>query len=172
MDHEFDHATAERCMLCRAAGYVAAAVAVGLLTWLLLKWLPVWLAVILFLVLFGLGLAIVGRFCGDPATAGRLAAAERNGLAPVVPPPTTALGALVAHITGGADQTTFQPMNVNFGLFPPMEGIPEGGRKTRKLRKPALAERALADLAPWNRAMSVTPTDAPAAAQTAANAAE
>lgn len=88
--------------------------------------------------------------------AGRFAAADRLGNDLIAPPATTALGALVAHITGGADHTTFQPMNINFGLLPPIEGLPSGGRKTRKLRKPALAERALADLAPWNAATSGT----------------
>ncbi len=80
--------------------------------------------------------------------AGRFAAAERLGQAPVPPPRTTALGALLAHITGGAEAETFQPMNVNFGLFPP---LPEAGkgRKARAARKPALAERALADLDAW-----------------------
>jgi methylenetetrahydrofolate--tRNA-(uracil-5-)-methyltransferase len=81
--------------------------------------------------------------------AGRFAAAERLGR-PVVapPPPTTALGALVAHITGGADARSFQPMNVNFGLFPP---LPDGAvtRKNRGDRKPLLSHRALADLAAW-----------------------
>jgi methylenetetrahydrofolate--tRNA-(uracil-5-)-methyltransferase len=60
------------------------------------------------------------------------------------PPPETAHGALLAHITGGADATTFQPMNVNFGLFPPP---PQGTPKSE--RKPAMARRALAALAPW-----------------------
>jgi len=60
------------------------------------------------------------------------------------PPPTTALGALLNHITQGADAATFQPMNVNFGLFPPL-----AGRTKRKDRKPAYAQRALADLAAW-----------------------
>ncbi|GIK98322.1 MAG: methylenetetrahydrofolate--tRNA-(uracil-5-)-methyltransferase TrmFO [Alphaproteobacteria bacterium] len=80
--------------------------------------------------------------------AGRFAAAERLGRDVVPPPPTTALGALLGHITGGADAATFQPMNVNFGLFPP---LPEAGkgRKARAARKPALAERALADLDAW-----------------------
>ena len=54
--------------------------------------------------------------------AGRFAAADRLGLAITPPPATTAFGALLAHITGGADAKTFQPMNVNFGLFPPLEG--------------------------------------------------
>jgi methylenetetrahydrofolate--tRNA-(uracil-5-)-methyltransferase len=80
--------------------------------------------------------------------AGRFAAAERLGLAAAAPPPTTALGALLAHITTGADAKTFQPMNVNFGLFPP---LPEGAitRANRGERKPLMARRALADLATW-----------------------
>jgi methylenetetrahydrofolate--tRNA-(uracil-5-)-methyltransferase len=77
--------------------------------------------------------------------AGRLAAAERRGETLEPPPPTTALGALVAHITGGADEKTFQPMNVNFGLFPPLPVTP----KAKPERKPALARRALADLDAW-----------------------
>lgn len=75
---------------------------------------------------------------------GRLAAAERLGRAPVTPPPTTALGALVAHITGGAAADSFQPMNVNFGLFPPL-----AGKVKKKDRKPAMSARALNDLAAW-----------------------
>src|ERR1700720_1646126 len=78
--------------------------------------------------------------------AGRFAAAERLGQETAPPPATTALGALLHHITAGADVTTFQPMNVNFGLFPP---LPEGAisRGNRGERKPLLARRALADLA-------------------------
>ena len=53
--------------------------------------------------------------------AGRFAAAERLGQAPRVPPQTTALGALLAHVTGGANAETFQPMNCNFGLFRPLQ---------------------------------------------------
>jgi methylenetetrahydrofolate--tRNA-(uracil-5-)-methyltransferase len=80
--------------------------------------------------------------------AGRFAAAERLGRELAPPPPTTAHGALLAHITGGAEASTFQPMNVNFGLFPPLE--PATGRKLRKKeRRPAMAARALADLATW-----------------------
>jgi methylenetetrahydrofolate--tRNA-(uracil-5-)-methyltransferase len=59
------------------------------------------------------------------------------------PPPTTAFGALLAHITGGADAKTFQPMNVNFGLFPELKTA------RGKDRKRAMSERALADLAAW-----------------------
>jgi len=76
--------------------------------------------------------------------AARFAAAEQAGRRLDPPPPTTALGALLAHITGGADAATFQPMNVNFGLFPPLA---EGVRKAE--RKRAYTARALADLAAW-----------------------
>jgi len=76
--------------------------------------------------------------------AGRFAAAERLKDTIEAPPPTTALGALLTHITTGADEATFQPMNVNFGLFPPLET-----RTKRKERKPAYARRALNDLATW-----------------------
>jgi methylenetetrahydrofolate--tRNA-(uracil-5-)-methyltransferase len=78
--------------------------------------------------------------------AGRFASAEALGLALAPPPPTTAFGALLAHITGGADEKTFQPMNVNFGLFPPLVSA----KKIKgKDRKQAMSERALADLAGW-----------------------
>jgi methylenetetrahydrofolate--tRNA-(uracil-5-)-methyltransferase len=75
---------------------------------------------------------------------GRFAAAERLGRTQPPPPPTTAMGALLGHITGGADASTFQPMNVNFGLFPPIEGNFRG-----KERKQALAARALRDFDHW-----------------------
>ena len=80
--------------------------------------------------------------------AGRLAAAERLGRSLPAPPPTTAMGALVAHITGGADARTFQPMNVNFGLFPPLDGA-RGGRRGRRERYKAYTDRAKADLTAW-----------------------
>src|SRR5438105_3583178 len=80
--------------------------------------------------------------------AGRFAAAARRGSEAAAPPPTTALGALLRHITGGADTTSFQPMNVNFGLFPPLS--PNPGRHAD--RKPLMARRALADLAAWRTA--------------------
>jgi methylenetetrahydrofolate--tRNA-(uracil-5-)-methyltransferase len=80
--------------------------------------------------------------------AGRFAAAERLGRELAAPPPETALGALVAHITGGADAGSFQPMNINFGLFPPLaDGTLT--RANRHERKPMLARRALAALAAW-----------------------
>ncbi len=78
--------------------------------------------------------------------AGRFAAAEANGEALSPPPATTAFGALLAHITGGADAKTFQPMNVNFGLFPPLAP----GKKIKgKDRKQAMSERALENLSGW-----------------------
>jgi methylenetetrahydrofolate--tRNA-(uracil-5-)-methyltransferase len=73
--------------------------------------------------------------------AGRFALAERRGEAPRLPPLTTASGALLGHITGGAEADGFQPMNINFGLFPP---VPEALRG--RARKQALAQRARADL--------------------------
>ncbi len=76
--------------------------------------------------------------------AGRFAAAEALNLEIAPPPPTTALGALLGHITGGAMAETFQPMNVNFGLFPPLEG-----KLKRRERKPAKSARALTDLDAW-----------------------
>jgi methylenetetrahydrofolate--tRNA-(uracil-5-)-methyltransferase len=96
--------------------------------------------------------------------AARFAAAERRGEALSAPPPSTAHGALLAHITGGHIETidvgpsSFQPMNVNFGLFPPLGETPAYERDGRKFgrgsaknlaRKSALSERALADLDRW-----------------------
>ena len=63
------------------------------------------------------------------------------------PPGTTAMGALIHHITGGAEARTFQPMNVNFGLFPEVEA--RSGRRGRKDRYPAYTERAKADFSTW-----------------------
>ena len=77
--------------------------------------------------------------------AGRMAATEILGGVLDVPPETTAMGALITHITGGADAKTFQPMNVNFGLFPPVEGL-KGGRRGRKDRYKAYTDRAKACL--------------------------
>ncbi|MEM9343796.1 MAG: methylenetetrahydrofolate--tRNA-(uracil(54)-C(5))-methyltransferase (FADH(2)-oxidizing) TrmFO [Pseudomonadota bacterium] len=79
--------------------------------------------------------------------AGRLAAAEHLGQPLPAVPATTATGALVTHITGGADAKTFQPMNVNFGLFPPVDA--KGGRKGRRDRYKAYTDRAKGDWAAW-----------------------
>ncbi len=84
--------------------------------------------------------------------AGRFAAAERLGRVCAPPPLVTAFGALLNHITSGADAETFQPMNVNFGLFPPLEDAPRprGKKAARKqARGRAMSERALADLGRW-----------------------
>jgi methylenetetrahydrofolate--tRNA-(uracil-5-)-methyltransferase len=87
--------------------------------------------------------------------AGRFAAAERLGEALAPPPPTTAFGALLHHITGGhlSDGTarSFQPMNVNFGLFPPIEESVRRGRKVDRTatRRQAMSARALTDLDRW-----------------------
>ncbi|MBO0750721.1 MAG: methylenetetrahydrofolate--tRNA-(uracil(54)-C(5))-methyltransferase (FADH(2)-oxidizing) TrmFO [Bradyrhizobiaceae bacterium] len=102
--------------------------------------------------------------------AGLFAAAERRGEAADLPRPTTAHGALLAHITGGHVETidagprSFQPMNVNFGLFPPLATSPSRGPDGKRLRgtaktlakRRALTARALSDLDCW------TPRTAPA----------
>lgn len=87
--------------------------------------------------------------------AGRLAAAEILGLEIVAPPPVTATGALVSHITGGAEAKTFQPMNVNFGLFPPIEA--KGGRRGRKIRYKAYTDRAKDAWTGWLAAPLLVP---------------
>ena len=79
--------------------------------------------------------------------AGRLAAAEILGSPIAPPPPETAMGALLRHITGDANPKTFQPMNVNFGLFPPIES--KGGRRNRPERYKAYTDRAKAAWASW-----------------------
>ncbi|PJI91818.1 methylenetetrahydrofolate--tRNA-(uracil-5-)-methyltransferase [Yoonia maricola] len=80
--------------------------------------------------------------------AGRMAVAEITGQALPSVPNTTAMGALVTHITGGAEAKTFQPMNVNFGLFPALDGV-KGGRRNRKDRYKAYTDRAKADWQAW-----------------------
>ena len=79
--------------------------------------------------------------------AGRMAAAEILGRDLPPPPPETAMGALITHITGGAEAKTFQPMNVNFGLFPPIDA--KGGRRGRKDRYKAYTDRAKAAFTEW-----------------------
>jgi methylenetetrahydrofolate--tRNA-(uracil-5-)-methyltransferase len=95
--------------------------------------------------------------------AGRAAAAQNLGETFVPPPPTTAHGALLAHITGGHMETidagprSFQPMNINFGLFPPLAQNPKTDAEGKRLRgnektiakKQSLCLRALADLDRW-----------------------
>ena len=93
--------------------------------------------------------------------AGRFAAAERLGRPIAAPPVTTAFGALLAHITGGhivsddePGKRSFQPMNVNFGLFPPIEAPKVEGKRLRgkektNARKRAMTARALADCRDW-----------------------
>ncbi len=93
--------------------------------------------------------------------AGRLAAAEQLGRVQEPPPATTAFGALLSHITGGADAKTFQPMNVNFGLFPDLEaGTNPRTGKPMKIkggdRKQAMAKRALEALDTWLEIKPVT----------------
>ncbi|HTG38121.1 methylenetetrahydrofolate--tRNA-(uracil(54)-C(5))-methyltransferase (FADH(2)-oxidizing) TrmFO [Sphingomonas sp.] len=75
--------------------------------------------------------------------AGRFAAAELAGRTLPIPPVETALGALLAHITGGAEADSYQPMNVNFGLFPPIEGRTK--KADRKLMYTARARTAFSD---------------------------
>lgn len=81
--------------------------------------------------------------------AGRLAACEILGHQMTLPPQTTAHGALIHHITGGANSKTFQPMNINFGLFPPLEG-----RIYKRDRKPKQAARAVEHLLQWQGTLS------------------
>lgn len=86
--------------------------------------------------------------------AGRMSAAEILGKSMTSPPPETAMGALLGHITGGAMAQSYQPMNINYGLFPPIEPssefVPEALRHKKKIkgrdRKQALSRRAMAAL--------------------------
>jgi len=86
--------------------------------------------------------------------AGRFAALEQLDGEIAAPSMNTAMGALLNHITGGGDAETFQPMNVNFGLFPPLENEAEvikgyKGKEKGKARKKAMSERALKDIEHW-----------------------
>jgi methylenetetrahydrofolate--tRNA-(uracil-5-)-methyltransferase len=96
--------------------------------------------------------------------AGRFAAGEILARDVIPPPPTTALGSLLRHITSAADPQLFQPMNVNFGLFPELAG---GGRG--RDRKRGISQRSLCDLASWLRDSAIAPefTDASAAQRAA-----
>jgi methylenetetrahydrofolate--tRNA-(uracil-5-)-methyltransferase len=92
--------------------------------------------------------------------AGRMAAAEVLGLGLPPVPAETAMGALLTHITGGAEAKTFQPMNVNFGLFPPIDA--KGGRRGRKVRYKAYTDRAKAAWRGWLGQEQPAPVDAAA----------
>ena len=85
--------------------------------------------------------------------AGRFAAAEALGQPVETPPVTTAMGALLNHITTGANAETFQPMNINFGLFPPVDEEPLRKKGRKKVesrdRKKAMTARALQDIGGW-----------------------
>lgn len=93
--------------------------------------------------------------------AGRMAAAQAKGDSVSAPPATTALGALVEHVTGGfmsGPKVKFQPMNVNFGLFPPVDNLsfrrPDGsrirGKEKTRFKRRVMAERALVDIKSWS----------------------
>ena len=88
---------------------------------------------------------------------GRFAAYERLGLEPSLPPRTSAIGSLIAHITGEANAETFQPMNINFGLMPLMEVRNERGKRVKGIeRKKAMANRALTDMKAWLETQNTT----------------
>ncbi|WP_300520286.1 methylenetetrahydrofolate--tRNA-(uracil(54)-C(5))-methyltransferase (FADH(2)-oxidizing) TrmFO [Aliiroseovarius sp.] len=80
--------------------------------------------------------------------AGRFAAAEILGRPLPPAPKNSAMGAMIHHITGGAEAKSFQPMNVNFGLFHPVDGL-KGGRRGRKDRYKAYTDRAKAEWQGW-----------------------
>jgi len=81
--------------------------------------------------------------------AGLMTAAEIGARPWASPPRTTALGALLAHITGDAEADSYQPMNVNFGLFPPLHDV------KKKQRKEAYTSRAKQELRDWKAAEPV-----------------
>jgi methylenetetrahydrofolate--tRNA-(uracil-5-)-methyltransferase len=83
--------------------------------------------------------------------AGMMAGAELSGCEWAALPRTTAMGALLAHITGDAEADSFQPMNVNFGLFPPLPEV------KKKARKEAYTERAKADFGAWLASAEAVP---------------
>ena len=88
--------------------------------------------------------------------AGRFAIADLSGDEMPIPPPVTAFGALLAHITGGADASTYQPMNVNFGLFPPLILEKKSKKADRKLLH---TQRARAAFALWTDQLSSSPSE-------------
>jgi methylenetetrahydrofolate--tRNA-(uracil-5-)-methyltransferase len=86
--------------------------------------------------------------------AGMMTAAELTGRDWQAPPRTSAMGALLAHITGDAEADSYQPMNINFGLFPPLPEV------KKKQRKEAYTERAKVDFAEWQAASALAPAAA------------
>jgi methylenetetrahydrofolate--tRNA-(uracil-5-)-methyltransferase len=98
--------------------------------------------------------------------AGRFWAAELHGETPTLPPKDTAIGALLNHITGGADADTYQPMNVNFGLFPPLVLDQKTKKANRKLLYTSRAREAFAG---WIGAQP-SPSSSPEGAEAAAGA--
>ena len=84
--------------------------------------------------------------------AGIMTAAELGGRTVTAPPSTTALGALLGHITGDALADDYQPMNINFGLFAPLDE-----KVHKKSRKAAMTGRARTDLNSWNAAQAIAP---------------
>ncbi|MEM6812191.1 MAG: methylenetetrahydrofolate--tRNA-(uracil(54)-C(5))-methyltransferase (FADH(2)-oxidizing) TrmFO [Pseudomonadota bacterium] len=92
--------------------------------------------------------------------AGQLAAADMLGITQDAPSNMTAMGALLGHITGGGNEETFQPMNVNFGLFPPIELSKEDlkglkGKEKGRAKKKAMALRAYEEIHQWNSKQSL-----------------
>ncbi len=89
--------------------------------------------------------------------AGYFAAAQLAGKVPVLPPETTAFGAMLRHLTDDTNLEDFQPMNINFGIFPTISGVVTANGKFRKLkgidRKKAYSDRALRDIVPWLEAV-------------------
>ena len=88
--------------------------------------------------------------------AGRFAAARRLGIELTLPDKLSAMGSLLDHITGGGNADTFQPMNINFGLFPPYELSAEEakglkGKEKGRAKKKAMAGRALQSSKKWNQ---------------------
>ncbi len=83
--------------------------------------------------------------------AGMMAAFELTGCDWTPPPRTSAFGALLSHITGDAEADTFQPMNVNFGLFPPLHEV------KKKQRKEAYTSRAKAEFGEWLAGLDAVP---------------
>ena len=93
--------------------------------------------------------ASVGLMCGY------FAAMRQLGQTPLLPPPTTAFGAMLRHLTDASQIEDYQPMNINFGLFPEIRGEITANGKFRKIkgmdRKTAYCQRALADIIPWTQ---------------------